>query len=722
MTADSANLVDGRYSILDLVNLEQLRTIFEQFHEATGFTIGFLDHPALNILIATGWRDICTKFHRQCPLAAEVCTRSNTHLLRNLSEPGQLMIEECEHGLVDCATPIIVKGIHIASLATGQLMFEPPDPDRFRRQARKFGFDEAAYLEALKKVPVISREKVLSHTAFLGSLAALISEMGLAHLEIREKATRLELEIADRRRAEEHARESEEKYRILVDTTGTGYIFLDEQGLVRDANAEYIRLTGRSSLAEIQGHSVTEWTAPYDQKRNMEEIRKCMRLGSVRNLEIDYIAPTGNITPVEINATVLQKPQGPQIVTLCRDITDRKQAEAQRLEMEKNILQVQKLESLGLLAGGIAHDFNNLLTGILGNVELGMLKLPALSPVREHFDGISKAGRQAADLCRQMLAYSGRGKFVTKTFDLRDLIREMMSMLEISISKKAVLACHLDDAVPPIEADPSQIRQILMNLVINASEAIGQTSGAISITVGVKECRAADLEQNFVGESPQPGLFVSLEVADTGCGIDGATREKIFQPFFSTKFAGRGLGLAAVMGIVRSHKGMIRLQSEPGTGSRFTILFPAATGAVEHLVAPQDGELTWKGTGTILLADDEETVRVTSGRMLQHLGFEVLFASDGREAVEQFQKATGEGRTIACVILDLNMPYLDGYEVMREMKRRRADVPIVLASGFHEQDVLKRCIGEKPCGFLQKPVQIKDLAAVLKNALLRPAE
>ena len=664
---DSAALVDGRYSIHDLVDLEQLRKIFEQFNKATGFTIGFLDHPGLNILIATGWRDICTKFHRQCPLAAEVCIRSNTRLLGNLSEPGQLLIEECEHGLVDCATPIIIKGKHIASLATGQLMFEPPDLDRFRNQARRFGFDETAYLEAVKEIPVISRDKVLSHTAFLGSLAAVISEMGLAHLESREKAARLEREIADRRVAEEKLRESEEKYRILVDTTGTGYVFLDEHGLVRDANPEYIRLAGRASLTQVQGHSVAEWTAPNDQRRNMEEVRKCMRLGSVRNLEIDYIDPAGKVTPVEINATVLQKPQGPQIVTLCRDITDRKQAEAQRLEMEKNILQVQKLESLGLLAGGIAHDFNNLLTGILGNVELGMLKLPALSPVREHFDGIRKAGWQAADLCRQMLAYSGRGKFVTKVFDLRDLIREMMSMLEISISKKAVLTCHLDDVVPPIEADPSQIRQVLMNLVINASEAIGVTSGGISITVGVKECGAADIERNGAGESHLPGIYVSLEVADTGCGIDEATRDKIFQPFFSTKFAGRGLGLAAVMGIVRSHKGMIRLQSEPGKGSRFTILFPAATGAAEHLVGPQDGELTWKGTGTVLLADDEETVRVTSGRMLQHLGFEVIFASDGREAVEQFQKTTGEGRTIACVILDLNMPFLDGYEVMREM-------------------------------------------------------
>ncbi len=715
--ADSANLVDGRYSILDLVDIDQLRTIFEQFHKATGFTIGFLDHPGLNILISTGWRDICTKFHRQCPLAAEVCTRSNTRLLGSLSEPGQLLIEACEHGLVDCATPIIIKGKHIASLATGQLMFEPPDPDRFRRQARKFGFDEEAYLNALTEVPVISREKVLSHTAFLGSLAAVISEMGLAHLEIREKAARLEREISERRQAEENVRESEEKYRALVDTTGTGYVFLDERGLVRDANPEYIRMTGRASLAQIQGHSVAEWTAPHDLERNMEEVRKCMRLGSVKNLKIDYVGPTGEITPVEINATVLQKPQGSQIISLCRDITERKQAEAQRLEMEKNILQVQKLESLGLLAGGIAHDFNNLLTGILGNVELGLLKLPGMSPVREHFDGIRKAGRQAADLCRQMLAYSGRGKFVTKIFDLRDLIRDMMSMLEISISKKAVLTCHLDDPVPPIEADPSQIRQVLMNLVINASEAIGQRSGGISLTVGVKECRVADLEQNFVGESPRPGSYVSLEVADTGCGIDVATRKKIFQPFFSTKYAGRGLGLAAVMGIVRSHKGMIRLQSEPGTGSRFTILFPAASGAAEHLVGPQEGELAWKGSGTVLLADDEETVRVTSGRMLQHLGFEVIFASDGREAVEQFRKATGEGRAIACVILDLNMPFLDGYEVMREMKSRRADIPIILASGFHEQDVLQKCIGEKPCGFLQKPVQIKELATALKNAL-----
>ena len=364
---DKAYLVDGKYTVGDLVDMAQLRDIFEKFTRATGFTIGFLDHPGLNILIATGWRDLCTKFHRGSPASAEVCLKSNMSLLDQLIRPDQLVIEACDHGLVDCATPIIIKGKHIASLATGQLLLAKPDIERFRRQARLYGYDEKKYLAALGEIPVVSEEQLLNVTAFLGSLAVVISEMGYANLEIKEEATRLEQEVAERVRVEAALRESEEKYRALVETTGTGYAIIDSEGRVADANAEYIRLAGRSTLAEVLGHKVTDWTAEYDLARNAEAVRKCAAQGFIRNLEIDYVDKKGRRTPVEINATVMPAPADFRIVSLVRDITVRKQAEDLRLKMETQMLHVQKLESLGVLAGGIAHDFNTLLTGSVGS-------------------------------------------------------------------------------------------------------------------------------------------------------------------------------------------------------------------------------------------------------------------------------------------------------------------------------------------------------------------
>jgi two-component system cell cycle sensor histidine kinase/response regulator CckA len=715
---DKAYLVDGKYAIGDLVDMAQLRDIFEKFTRATGFTIGFLDHPGLNILIATGWRDICTKFHRGSPASAEVCLKSNTSLLDQLIRPDQLVIEACDHGLVDCATPIIIKGKHIASLATGQLLLANPDIERFRRQARLYGYDEKEYLAALEEIPVVSEEQLRNVTAFLGSLAVVVSEMGYANLEIKEEAAQLEREVAERIRVESALRVSEEKYRALVETTDTGYAIIDSEGRVADANAEYVRLAGRSILAEVLGHKVTDWTAEYDLARNAEAIRKCAAQGFIRNLEIDYVDKKGRRTPVEINATVMPAQADFRIVSLVRDITVRKQAEELRLKMETQMLQVQKLESLGVLAGGIAHDFNNLLTGILGNADLALTDIPPSSPVRENLAGINAAARQAADLCRQMLAYSGKGRFVIQTLDLRQLVRDLGHMLEVSISKKVALRYEFADPVPAIEADPSQIRQLVMNLIINASESIGEQGGVVTVSIGAMECDRAYLADMVVRDDLPAGQYVYLEVADTGCGMDEATQARVFEPFFTTKFTGRGLGLAAGLGIVRGHKGGIKICSEKGRGTSFKVLFPAVSTSAEQLPALADAGVMWKGAGTILLADDERSVRDIGKRILERLGFRVILAADGDEAFRLFSETEAAHKErIACVILDMTMPNKDGAEAFREIRALRSDVPVILSSGYNEQEVTQRFVGKQLTGFIQKPYQMKEMAAKLRDAL-----
>ena len=404
----------------------------------------------------------------------------------------------------------------------------------------------------------------------------------------------------------------------------------------------------------------------------------------------------------------------PSPILFIRDITERKLAEEERRKMDAHIQQTQKLESLGVLAGGIAHDFNNLLMTILGNIDLSILEIPPSSPAREPLFEAAKASQRAADLCRQMLAYSGRGRFTCETLDLNNIIEDMQHMLAISVSKKALLRYDFDLHIPAIEADVTQVRQIIMNLVINASDAIGEKSGVISISTGVMSCDRAYLSDTWLNENLPEGHYAYVEVVDTGCGIDRETVQKIFDPFYTTKFTGRGLGLAAVLGIVRGHCGAIKVYSAPGKGSTFRVLLPAADGPAERINWEQSVEEGWRGSGTVLLADDEETIRSLGVRMLERFGFTVLTAANGREAVEIFKR---DPDGIRCVILDLTMPQMDGEEAYQEIRRINKNACIIISSGYNEQEISQRFDGKGLAGFIQKPYQVAQLAAKLNEVL-----
>jgi PAS domain S-box-containing protein len=306
-----------------------------------------------------------------------------------------------------------------------------------------------------------------------------------------------------------------------------------------------------------------------------------------------------------------------------QDITDRKLAELDHVNLEKQLLHAQKMESLGVLAGGIAHDFNNILVAIMGNADLALMRINKESPATENLHRIEQAAARAADLAKQMLAYSGRGKFIIENIDLNHLLEDMLHMLEVSISKKAVLRLNLHQPLPPVEADATQMRQIIMNLVINASEAIGDKSGVIAITTGCMDCDRSYLKDVWLDENITEGLYVYLETADTGCGMDRETLMKLFDPFFTTKFTGRGLGMAAVLGIVRGHKGAIKVYSEPNKGTTFKILLPVSGKPLE-IFNNDSLENHWQGNGTVLLVDDEETVRGVGAEMLKELGFNTI--------------------------------------------------------------------------------------------------
>jgi two-component system cell cycle sensor histidine kinase/response regulator CckA len=431
------------------------------------------------------------------------------------------------------------------------------------------------------------------------------------------------------------------------------------------------------------------------------------------NLERRYRRKDGSEFWGYLSGRRLDSPDGKSfcVVATVTDLSDLKSAQEERLKSEQQMLHVQKLESLGVLAGGIAHDFNNILLAIMGNVSLALYKTPPASAVEHHLHQIELAADKASDLSRQMLAYSGKGRFILEALDLNLLVREMTSILEVSITKKAALQFNLAPRLPNIVADPTQIRQIVMNLAINASEAIGERSGTISITTGSRFCDQCFLGGISAGEELADGVFVFLEVADDGCGMDRDTLQRIFEPFFTTKFTGRGLGMSAIQGIVRGHKGAVQVSSEPGRGSSFRIYLPAS----DQAVAPcrKAAELgQWRGAGTVLLVDDEEPVRAVASEMLRQLGFEVVIAVDGEDALRLYRENRDR---IKLVLMDLNMPQLSGEETFHELRRINAAVRVVLSSGFSEQEVTRKFLGQGLAGFLQKPYTLGSLTETLNT-------
>ena len=390
-----------------------------------------------------------------------------------------------------------------------------------------------------------------------------------------------------------------------------------------------------------------------------------------------------------------------------RDISERKKLDAQ-------LRQTQKLESLGVLAGGVAHDFNNLLTGILGNTSLALEILTADNPAWSLLRDVLNASERASHLTRQLLAYAGKGRFVIEPINLSGLVREIGSLIQTSIPKSVQLRLELRDDIPFIQADSSQVQQLVMNLVINGAEAIGpDQNGSVLVTTGVQSIDRHDLNVTLEVPPDLPaGDYVSLEVHDTGCGMDEATISRIFDPFFTTKFTGRGLGLAAAQGIVRSHKGAMKVYSSKGKGTTFKVLFPA-TEQKPLPKMPPASHLLAKGE-LILVVDDEPIIRRTAKSMLENYGYTAVLAEDGKEGVELFKMLA---ERVSAVLLDMTMPVMSGEEAFRQMKAIRPGVKVILSSGFNEVEVIRRFTGKGLAGFVQKPYSAATLADKIRSVL-----
>lgn len=390
------------------------------------------------------------------------------------------------------------------------------------------------------------------------------------------------------------------------------------------------------------------------------------------------------------------------------------EAHRSRVQADEALLELQKLESLGALAGGVAHDFNNLLAAMLGSAELALLDLVPEHVARAPVAQILSAGRRAADLTGQMLAYSGRGRLAVAPVELGALIRAMDLLLPASVAHQVRLELQLDERLPAVAADASQLRQLVVNLVRNSAEAMGERSGRIQVRLGLRRVEAEDLAACYLAHDLSPGEYLALEVADEGTGMSEATRSRIFEPFFTTKFAGRGLGMAAVLGIVRAHRGAIRVTSHQGWGTTVTVLLPpdptiAAASSPAPVAVVAEPAPTSSALATALIIDDEPALRSVMRRLLTRIGYGVLDAPGGQEGLDLLD----ERPDISCVLLDLTMPGLSGEETLRRIRARRPALPVVIMSGYTAQEIRERLDEPQSVGVLEKPFRLADLRRVI---------
>jgi len=530
--------------------------------------------------------------------------------------------------------------------------------------------------------------------------------------------TLLGQQVAQHKHVEDALRESEERYRLLVANVPVVTWTTDSDGRTTFISPNVERVYGYSAQEILEGGSRL-WFGrihPADAERVKEAYGSLFAGSADFDIEYRIQRKDGRWIWLHDKAAATYQQDGTMYAYgVFSDVTERKEAEAERHRLEAKIQDAQKTESLVVLAGGVAHDFNNLLTGILGNASLVLEDLPPESPLREPLETIEAAARRAAELTTQMLAYSGRGAFVIRPVDLSKTIGEMMHLIGSTISKKATIQYELADDLPAVEADTTQMRQVIMNLIANAAEAVEDTGGLITVRTGVVNADRDFLGGIHLGEDLPAGAYVCLDVADTGCGMDEQTRSKMFDPFFSTKFTGRGLGLATVLGIVRSHHGAIAVDCEPRAGTTVQVLLPSTGRPVQKgAAAPKRLPVNWRGSGTILVVDDEQAVRQVASRVLSGAGFAILTASDGREAVEVFGQHADE---ITVVLLDLTMPEMDGEETFDKMQRFRPDVRVILSSGYTEQEATRQFGGKGLAGFIQKPYRADMLIAKVRDVV-----
>jgi len=519
-------------------------------------------------------------------------------------------------------------------------------------------------------------------------------------------------DITEARALQEALQESEGRFRTMADTASCA-IFTYAQTFTY-VSGYACELLGRSAEELLR---TAFWDVVHPEDRETVRARGLARQRGEPvepRYQFRVLRPDGTSRWVDFTASAFQF--GGRTVGLgtAFDITDHVAAVESRIALERRLLESQRLESLGLMAGGVAHDFNNLLTIILGNASLALEEAEPGSLVHQSLGSIADTAHRAADLTRQMLAYSGRGKVRREPLDLNATLKSLTGLFESTVPKRIALDYQFAPDLPALDADPTQLQQIVLNLLTNAVEAIGDAPGTVRVRTGAQRLSSEDIAHTFPDQALEAGPHLFLEVSDTGVGMDEETQRRVFDPFFTTKPTGRGLGLAAMQGIVRGHRGGIWLSSRPGRGSTFRVLLPALE--THAPVAPVHAAATpgWTGHGLLLVVDDEAPIRAMASTVLRRAGFEVLTAAHGEEGVEALRF---HSRDLRAILLDISMPVMTGGEAFPALRRIRPDIPVILTSGFEGEEHLQDLLAQPGTSFLQKPYAAADLLALMRDAL-----
>ncbi len=513
-------------------------------------------------------------------------------------------------------------------------------------------------------------------------------------------------DITGRKESEKNILESEERFRTLIENSPVA-ITMSRKGKIIFVNNAYLKMFGYTSDKDLIGVAfLNQLSDEVRQKILNRNTDREQGRPAPKSYETIGKRKDGSLFPFHANVATIKLPAGLATIAYLSDISEIRKAEDERLNLERQILQTQKLESLGVLAGGIAHDFNNLLTGIMGNTGLAMMHSAETSPALNNLVKIENIASRAAELCNQMLAYSGKGKFIIEAIDLNEMVRDMVLLLNVSIPKKVSLHFELDPKLPAVEADVSQVRQIIMNLITNAADALENKLGSITLKSYTKIFRGDGLKSRYIDHKLEDGKYVVLEVTDTGCGMKEETLLNLFDPFFTTKFTGRGLGLAAVLGIVRGHKGTILIDSVFGQGTTIKIILPASDKKITLVEKTPLRNKKFIRDVTILVVDDEEAVRSIIKETLELRGFRVILAEDGKVALKLYRKYMSE---ITLVLLDMTMPKLNGEETFKALKKINSNIKVILSSGFSASETMGRFKKGDVSGYLQKPYHLQKL-------------
>lgn len=585
------------------------------------------------------------------------------------------------------------------------------------------GIEAARQIKEKHAIPIIYLTAFADETTL--QRAKLTEPFGylLKPFEERELLASIRMALY-RSQAEGRIRESEQKFRSVIEQSTDGITLVDYEGRIVEWNPAQEEITGwqreqvmGQAIWDIQRQMQTEETKALFPVQSIKEVTLGLLQGGEipprhRFSEMTIQRPDGAVRTLQSRLFIIRRNEQNLIGSVNRDVTQQKQAEAV-------MQQAQKMESLGVLAGGTAHDFNNLLVMILGQSSLALAKLAPNDPAKAHLEKAIQAAERASDLAQQMLAFSGRGLFESRPVDLNELVRNNQNLYAAAIPRNVRMRLALDDSIPMIEAGPSQMQQVLMNVILNAAEAIGEEPGTIVVSTTVCEVAAEDKPfWQSMGHPLLAGEYVLLAVQDDGCGMDAGTKAKVFEPFFSTKALGRGLGLAAVLGIVRGHQGGICIESELGNGTVCRLLFPVSDAAAVEADEREETAVSLAPTvttGHVLIIDDEEGVCEAVTDILEMADIPVFTALDGAEGLETYRSHMAE---IGLVLLDLSMPGMNGEETYRALRQINPQVQVILSSGYDEQEVFRRFNDLGLGGFLQKPYNLNTLIETVKRHMV----